>query len=116
MEDIDDLETLRSILKPMTERGLIVWLSEGRGAMLTHGFHEAGELQGIKVTAPTAESEVTRPRPAAATEDHSAIEARLNQVQAEVSLLRDRLTALESKLHLLEASIRVVPPSTAAVG
>jgi uncharacterized protein YceH (UPF0502 family) len=42
MDDIDDLDVLRGVLKPLTRRNLVVYFTpeERRGAVLTHGFHE----------------------------------------------------------------------------
>src|SRR5215831_15311002 len=50
MEPIDDLDTLRALLRPMAERGLVVYLSpEGRrGTVLTHGFHDPHELERLR--------------------------------------------------------------------
>jgi uncharacterized protein YceH (UPF0502 family) len=50
MEAIADLESLRPILRILSERGLVVYLTpEGRrGTMVTHGFHEAEELQRLR--------------------------------------------------------------------
>ena len=41
MEPIEDLESLRALLKPLAERRLVVYLTpQGRrGTVLTHGFH-----------------------------------------------------------------------------
>ncbi len=47
MDDVPDLEQLRTLLKPLAERKLVVYLTppERRGTMLTHGFHAPEELQ-----------------------------------------------------------------------
>src|SRR5207247_3644923 len=50
MEPIDDLDSLRAQLKPLVERGLVVYLGpEGRrGTQLTHGFHTPKELEYLQ--------------------------------------------------------------------
>ena len=50
MEPIDDLDQLRVILKRMTERQFVVYLTpEGRrGTVLTHGFHTPAELDRLR--------------------------------------------------------------------
>src|SRR5437867_2232056 len=50
MEPIDDLEALRGVLRPLRDRGLIVYLApEGRrGTTLTHGFHARDELDHLR--------------------------------------------------------------------
>src|SRR3954451_6184868 len=50
MEPVDDLDALRAVCRPLAQRGLVVYLTpEGRrGTALTHGFHDAPELQGLK--------------------------------------------------------------------
>ena len=50
MEPIDDLEALRNVLHPLVERKLVLFLGpEGRrGTLITHGFHAAAELEGLR--------------------------------------------------------------------
>lgn len=50
MEDVPELDLLRSLLKPLADRRLIVYLTpaERRGAVLTHGFHTAEELEAAQ--------------------------------------------------------------------
>jgi uncharacterized protein YceH (UPF0502 family) len=50
MEPFDDLEALRRSLKPLVERGLVVYLTpeDRRGAVLTHGFHNPQELAQLR--------------------------------------------------------------------
>jgi hypothetical protein len=49
MEPIEDLETLRERLKPLVERNMVIYLtSEGRGAVVTHGFHDKNELARLR--------------------------------------------------------------------
>src|SRR5439155_1319180 len=50
MEPIDDLEALRSALKPLAERKLVLFLGpEGRrGTLISHGFHAPKEIDLLK--------------------------------------------------------------------
>src|SRR3954452_21269072 len=50
MEPIEDLDVLRAKLRPVVDRRLVVYLTaeDRRGAMLTHGFHDARELDTLK--------------------------------------------------------------------
>jgi uncharacterized protein YceH (UPF0502 family) len=50
MEPFDDIEALRKAVKPLAERGLVVYLTpQGRrGTALTHGFHAPEELERLK--------------------------------------------------------------------
>src|SRR5438874_1712888 len=50
MEPVEDLDALRAVLHPLVQRGLVVYLTpEGRrGTVLTHGFHDAQELERLK--------------------------------------------------------------------
>lgn len=50
MEPIDDLETLRSILKSLAERKLVVYLTpeRSRGTTVTHGFHSDDEYSIVR--------------------------------------------------------------------
>lgn len=50
MDPIDTLDALEEVLKPLVERGLVVYLTEPdrRGAILTHGFHAPDEHARLK--------------------------------------------------------------------
>jgi uncharacterized protein YceH (UPF0502 family) len=50
MEPIADLDALRAVLKPLAERKLVVYLTEEgkRGTTVTHGFHDAAELERLR--------------------------------------------------------------------
>jgi uncharacterized protein YceH (UPF0502 family) len=65
MEPIDDLDALRTILKRLAERKLVMYLTpEGRrGTVVTHGFHDPGDLPHLRklhgAEAALAESQAT---------------------------------------------------------
>jgi uncharacterized protein YceH (UPF0502 family) len=108
MEAVDDLDTLRALLRPMAERGLVVYLSpEGRrGTVLTHGFHEPRELERLRqhhhAGAAEPEADGGGDRLLAARESAhaapAAFEGRLDQVMAAIDELRAAVAALERRL------------------
>jgi len=87
MESLDDLDTLRAVLKPLVERKLVVYLTaeDRRGAVLTHGFHDPAELESLKRTAGSASAS---PAPVRATPPP--------QLEAAVADLVRRVQALEA--------------------
>ncbi len=54
MEPIEDLDSLRALLKSLAGRGLVTYLTpEGRrGTMVTHGFHSPRELERLAPAIP----------------------------------------------------------------
>ena len=95
MDDITDLETLRTLLQGLTERGMVVYLTEPgrRGTIVTHGFWETDEMEHERsqlgnvvpdsVPTPTRSSNVT------------TLEARLEEAFAEIEKLKQRVATLE---------------------
>jgi uncharacterized protein YceH (UPF0502 family) len=112
MEELGDLEALRAVLRPLAQRRLIVYLSpEGqRGTMLTHGFHDAAELERLHDRrAATSEmgeappSAISRPAAGGAL---SVLEARLADTMAEVAHLRNLVTDLQAAVAALSNQVR----------
>jgi uncharacterized protein YceH (UPF0502 family) len=104
MDPIDDLETLRSILRPLAERRLIVYLTpEGRrGTILTHGFHSQEELQELLA------------REGAAGQEENASVRKSPPVVAkseELASLGERVTNLERAVGELAEQIRQIKES-----
>jgi uncharacterized protein YceH (UPF0502 family) len=111
MEPIDDLDALRGVLKRLAERRLVVYLSlEGRrGTVVTHGFHAPQDLDRLRVKhkeeadraemAPAADPAPATARSAPAA--GSALEARLNETQAEISALRIAVADLQAQVAQL---------------
>lgn len=99
MDDIADLDTLRGLLKDLTRRNFVVYLTAGgRGAVVTHGFHTAEELAAERArhgssgggeTPVRAVSESRAPRP--------DLEAKLAEAVAEIEALKARVAALEAR-------------------
>lgn len=109
MEPIDDLEVLRATLKPMAERGLVVYLTpEGRrGTTLTHGFHEPAErerLQSFQRAEPVEAPRGMEPRsvaaPVAAVQD-----ARWHEAQAEIAELKTQVGELQAAVTDLKTQM-----------
>ena len=103
MSTIDSLEALDDVLKPLLERGLVVYLTDPdrRGAAVSHGFHAPDELAKLKAqhgAAPASLSDAGAPaaRPTAAVA--SALETKLAAALAEIDALKARVAALESQM------------------
>jgi hypothetical protein len=113
MEPIDDAEALRAILKPLTERGLVVYLGMPgrRGTMVTHGFHAPQELEHLRRHGEEAAGPAPQPVPAVSPEWELSLRqardeiARLNQ---EVQELRTTVAELRQAVVTLTAQLRDV--------
>lgn len=116
MEPLEDLDALRQHLKPMVERGLVVYLtSEGRrGTLLTHGFLSPKELDvaraaaGAALTAAPETPQVTvrqpDPMPPGRLE---TLETQLGQARAEIQELQQLVAALSTELRALKEALGV---------
>jgi uncharacterized protein YceH (UPF0502 family) len=111
MEPIDDLDALRAVLRPMTERGLVVYLTpEGRrGTVLTHGLYSPEELEALRAkfkheaveaSAPVAGS----PRPA--ERPQPAADASLTEACAEIAALRGLVSDLQAQVARLMEQVQ----------
>ena len=122
MEPVEDLDALRALLRPLAERGLVVYLSpEGRrGTVVTHGFHapeelarlrethkaeaaapQGGESRGVPRVPPLPGGAGKAAQPGAAPAHDPALEdleARLAQACADLGELRERLASLEQRV------------------
>ena len=114
MEPIDDLETLRAVLKPMAERRLVVYLGpEGRrGTQLTHGFHSPKELEALRANVRPEEPEAPAPsrKPEGAPPADSGLQEARQEIAAlksEVADLRAALQAVQDQLARLKESLGV---------
>lgn len=108
MDDITDVDSLRTLLKPLAERSLVVYLSpEGRrGTVVTHGFHDSQELARLKAHFATggAESEPAPP-PASTISDLAPLEARINEAYAQIAALRDQLARLDAAVQRIQTEL-----------
>jgi uncharacterized protein YceH (UPF0502 family) len=105
MEPIPDLESLRSILRTLAERGLVIYLTpEGkRGTMITHGFHVPQELHQLRTRAERIASEEPVSGPTlknAQIEKAEVIETRLAALEQIVSSLTSQLEEVKKQLGL----------------
>ena len=118
MEPIEDLDALRTVLKPLAERRLVVYLSpeKSRGTVVTHGFHAPQELEKLRTLhragGSTGEDEGPSParallRPAAGVADErvKTLEARLTEAGAEMTALRSTVNELQSAVAELKAQV-----------
>lgn len=111
MEPVDDLDTLRARLRPLTERRLVVYLTPEarRGAMLTHGFHHAEELERLRRRAgpdgvpSEAPIEHCDPRP---TSRLSEVEAHLADTQRDLDALTAEVATLRVMIENLAAEMQ----------
>jgi uncharacterized protein YceH (UPF0502 family) len=104
MEPIEDLDTLRALLTPLTERRLVVYLTpQGRrGTVLTHGFHAPEELERLRGRYAGQASEDDEPRPAAPARAAPA------PVPAEIDALRQTVATLQADLAAVKEEVRAL--------
>ena len=97
MEPIDDLDSLRQVLRVLIERNLVVAFGplERRGAQVSHGFYPADELESLRARAGAsgAEPELGRaePRSGGAMDE---LRLRLTNLEQQVADLTGRLDAI----------------------
>ncbi len=113
MEPIDDLDALRAVLRPMAERGLVVYLTpeERRGTVLTHGFHDPRELEHLRTRQHALDDASASPAPApprAADAENrmTALEARLTDATTEIATLRSQVAELQAVQSTLREELR----------
>jgi uncharacterized protein YceH (UPF0502 family) len=114
MEDIDDLDALRNVLKPLVRRNLVVYLTpeDRRGAVLTHGFHDPRELEHLRSQAaaqPAAPPERLTPAPGAPPIEAGALsrlEAGLAEVREENTGLKREVAELRAQVDTLQGELR----------
>jgi uncharacterized protein YceH (UPF0502 family) len=113
MEPIEDLDALRALLKPLTERRLVVYLTpEGRrGTVLTHGFHARDELERLRARYAGQALDDDEPRAAPAPREAPArpdLEPRLAAAEAEVAALKQTVAALQTDLAAARDELRAL--------
>jgi uncharacterized protein YceH (UPF0502 family) len=116
MEPIDDLDVLRAVLKPLVERNLVIYLTaeDRRGALLTHGFHDPQELQGLRQRAEAAAAApVAAPTPRTAAVGGTA----LVELRDDINALKDLVNHLQSEIAALRAEVEHLkgPPPEAGI-
>lgn len=100
MEPIADLETLRPIVKTLSQRGMVIYLTpEGRrGTMVTHGFHTAEELHLLKARAERFAMEEPVAASMHTAKEPSMLEKRVVNLEQAVSELKQQLIELKNTL------------------
>ena len=105
MDEIADLDILRSLLKKLGDRNFVIYLTpaDRRGAILTHGFHTASEIERYQANAPisgpatTQVMAITRSTPEASGTAIAELETRLNEAFQEIAILKEAVARLELK-------------------
>ena len=118
MEPIGDLEELRTTLRPLVDRKLVVYLTpeRSRGTMVTHGFHASEEITFLRgrhagdVTAPDPPA-LFRPVTPAVREQAAPAAQGLSDALNEIKRLDQEIKQLWSKLDQLTTSIAFVQES-----
>lgn len=117
MEPIDDLDALRIALKPLGERKLVVFLGpEGkRGSLITHGFHDAKELDVLRLKQRAQEMaapvESTAP---VRSERGAGYDAPIAEVRGEVAALRKLVDDLQTDVRRLNEELNQLKSSLGA--
>ncbi len=97
MSEIRDVDELKTLLKPLVDRKLVVYLlpPDRRGTVLTHGFHTEAEFNDARVRAGSGNtSETDSPAP------RSFSSPSINN-----SALEDQLKSALEKITSLEATV-----------
>jgi uncharacterized protein YceH (UPF0502 family) len=114
MEPLDS-ELAASIIKGLSDRGLVVWLEpeQRRGARLTHGLHSPDELTRLRGSAPPVAA-IEEPRAAVSTpvappppDRVSQLESRLAETVAELARLRSEVEGLRTAVGGLQQALGV---------
>jgi uncharacterized protein len=127
MDNIADLDALRLVLRLLTQRRLVVYLTpEGRrGTTLTHGFHAPDELArlraaqpveppaapaapAISAAVPVAAPPAPPPAPAVSVQEVAALRAELAEARDEIAALKTRLGELQTALAAVTEQVRVI--------
>jgi uncharacterized protein YceH (UPF0502 family) len=119
MEPIEDLDKLKSLLKPLVDRRLVLFLGpEGRrGTLITHGFHAPQELEALRqrssVEEPAAHVAAS-PSRAASSEQLASLEAGLRQAQDEIGALRSQVQQMYEALQTVSQQLKALKDSLGA--
>jgi uncharacterized protein YceH (UPF0502 family) len=113
MEPIEDLDTLRTKLRPLVDRNLVVYLTpeDRRGAVLTHGFHDRGELDRLKAQASSGPASVVTASASVAPAPKN--DERVAALSASVEALREELNGTLGLLHRANERIEALEKLTA---
>lgn len=106
MDDIKDLDELRAMLRPLTERRLVVYLTppERRGTILTHGFHTPQELDAARKSSQgmiSSAGEAPSPRSTA----DAASPSLLHKVEALIETMQQEIAALKANQERMQQEL-----------
>lgn len=113
MEPIDDLETLRQVVRRLAERKLVFYLGpeNRRGTMVTHGFHAPDELPHVRARFADSLGGLN-PAPTPSSEEIFEVD-KISRAQApssnaltELVFLRQSLAELQERLEALTSEFR----------
>jgi uncharacterized protein YceH (UPF0502 family) len=107
MEPIDDLDALRSMLQPLVQRNLVVYLTpeDRRGAVLTHGFHDPQEIQHLRARHAAEPVAASAPAPAASLPAPADAREEIAALKQTVAALRSEMDSVREELRLLKQSL-----------
>ncbi|HVS40547.1 MAG TPA: DUF480 domain-containing protein [Gemmataceae bacterium] len=119
MEPLDDLDALRTVLQPLVQRKLVVYLTpeDRRGAVLTHGFHDPEELKHLRARHMAEPAPLSSPAPVAVAplpQPPPALERELAEARQEIAVLQRTVAALRSEMDDLRADLRQFKQSLGA--
>ena len=104
MEPIDSLETLRSVLQTLAQRGFVVYLTPPgrRGTTLTHGMYEPAELEELKRSASSRAAQAEEVAAGSTPASRSSLQQEVESLRAVVAELQANVTALAERVGKLE--------------
>jgi uncharacterized protein YceH (UPF0502 family) len=107
MEPIEDLDSLRALLRPLAERRLVVYLTpQGRrGTVLTHGFHAPDELERLRARYAGQALDDDEPRAAPPPREAPAARTEIDALKQTVAALQSDLAAVKEDLRALKAAL-----------
>jgi uncharacterized protein YceH (UPF0502 family) len=107
MDTFDDLDALRAALKPLTERGLVIYLTPmgRRGTAVTHGFHAPGELEQIRKRFQSGDDSPTG-SVAAPAPPSPELDLRLQKAESEITRLTQQVAELTRTVAAMQEQLR----------
>lgn len=110
MEPIDDLDTLRNVLRSLGERKLVVYLTpeRSRGTTVTHGFHAPAEIEVVRtrLSSGLSAEEIVAPRAATPSPSPSVPQ---RDFGAEIDQLKTELARVAGMVAQLQQALGVTP-------
>lgn len=111
MEPIDDLDALRPVLRKLTERGMVVYLTpEGRrGTILTHGLYPQEELDRLRSTTQEKSFEAPEPSsPRAAATSSPSLQSQMEEIRAVQAKMEEGMNAMDARMNELTEQIAAI--------